>query len=408
MTSARRTAMRMASAYSRKSDFRRTGAMTSTGAGASGRNSVRFMGPSALEDRQEGLLRHFHLADLLHALLTLLLLLEELALARDVPPIALGGHVLAHGLDGFPRDDPAPHRGLDGHLVELAGNDPAELLGQRLAFLVRLVAVDDDGERVDGIAVQEDVELDHVRLAELQEVVVERGVALGDGLEPVVEVHHDLREREVELDVATLAHVLERLVLAALLLGELVHLAHELRGHENGAAHIGLFDALDLVGGRELGGVLHLDGLALRAHHPEAHGGRGHDEGEIELALQALLHDLEMEHAEEAAAEAVAEGQRGLGLEVESGVVEAELLQGVAQALVVRVLDGVETGEDHGLGVAVAGHGRAVGWSTSVIVSPILASATRLMEAVRNPTWPALSSSTWRMSGAKTPTCCTS
>src|SRR5215510_12828621 len=119
MTRARRTA----SAYSRKSDFRRTGAMTSTGAGASGRNSVRFMRPSALEDGQEGLLRHFHLAHLL---------LEELALARDVAAVALGGHVLAHGLDGFPRDDPAPHRGLDGHLVELAGNDLAELLGQRL------------------------------------------------------------------------------------------------------------------------------------------------------------------------------------------------------------------------------------------------------------------------------------
>src|SRR5215467_3662827 len=253
MTRARRTAMRMASAYSRKSDFRRTGAMTSTGAGASGRNSVRFMGLSALEDGQEGLLRHFHLADLLHALLTLLLLLEELALARDVAAVALGGYVLAHGLDGFPGDDPAPHRGLDGHLVELAGNDPAELLGQRLALLVRLVAVDDDGQRVHRIAVQEDVELDHVGLAELQEVVVERGVTLGDGLEPVVEVHHDLREREVELDVAALPDVLQRPVLPALVLGELVDLAHELCGHEHRAAHVRLLDALDLVRGRELG-----------------------------------------------------------------------------------------------------------------------------------------------------------
>ena len=45
MTSARSTAMRMASAYSRKSDLRRAGAMTSTGAGAgaSGRVSVPFM-----------------------------------------------------------------------------------------------------------------------------------------------------------------------------------------------------------------------------------------------------------------------------------------------------------------------------------------------------------------------------
>src|SRR5215510_10585341 len=361
MTRARSTAMRMASAYSRKSDFRRTGAATSTGAGASGRVSVRFMGCSALEDGQEGLLRHFHLADLLHALLTLLLLLEELALARDVPAVALGGHVFAHGLDGFPGDDPAPHRGLDGHLVELARDDPAELLGQRLALLVGLVAMNDDGQRVHRIAVEEDVELDHVGLAELQEVVVEGGVALGDGLQSVVEVDHDLGEGKVELDVAALAHVLERLVLTALLLGELVDLAHELRGHEDGAAHVGLLDALDLVGGRQLRGILHLGGFPLRAHHPEAHGGRGDDEGEIELALQPLLHDFQVEHAQKAAAEAVAEGERGLGLVVEGRVVEAELFQGVAQALVVRVLDGIEAGEDHGLGVAVARAGRRGG-----------------------------------------------
>ena len=37
----------------------------------------------------------------------LLLLLEQLALARDVPAVALGGDVLAHGLDRLARDHPA-------------------------------------------------------------------------------------------------------------------------------------------------------------------------------------------------------------------------------------------------------------------------------------------------------------
>src|SRR5262247_2473353 len=185
MTSARRTAMRMASAYSRKSDFRRTGAMTSTGAGASGRNSVRFMRPSALEDGQEGLLRHFHLAHLLHALLTLLLLLEELALARDVAAVALGGHVLAHGLHGFPRDDAAADGRLDGDLEHLTGDDATELLHQHLAPLVGLVAVHDDAEGVDRVAIEQDVQLDQIRDPEVGELVVERGVTLGDRLQPI-------------------------------------------------------------------------------------------------------------------------------------------------------------------------------------------------------------------------------
>ena len=48
-----------------------------------------------LQRRQEGRLRDLHLAELAHALLALLLLLQQLALARDVAAVALRGHVLA-------------------------------------------------------------------------------------------------------------------------------------------------------------------------------------------------------------------------------------------------------------------------------------------------------------------------
>ena len=47
------------------------------------------------------------------------------------------------------------------------------------------------------------------------------------------------------------------------------------------------------------------------------HAGRGGDEVEVVLALEALLNDFEMEQAEEAAAEAEAEGDGGLGFEGE-------------------------------------------------------------------------------------------
>src|SRR5437773_8202430 len=209
ITRASSTAMKMASAYSRTSDLRRAGVAASRGAGASGRVSVSFIGLSALQDRQERLLRHLDLADLLHALLALLLLLEQLALPRDVAAVALGGDVLAHGLDGLARDDPAPDGRLDGDLVELSRDDAAKLFGQRLALLVGLVAVGDDAQCVHRVPVEQDVELDHVRLAKLEEIVVEGRVALRDRLELVVEIDHDLGEREVELDVAALADVFQ-------------------------------------------------------------------------------------------------------------------------------------------------------------------------------------------------------
>src|SRR5262245_48031594 len=115
MTRASTTATTMASAYSRMRDLRRgLAAISAPGEGAvvSGRVSVVLMERSALQDREKGLLRDLHPADLLHPTLAFLLLLQQLALARDVAAVALGGHVLAHRLDGLPGDHAAADRGL--------------------------------------------------------------------------------------------------------------------------------------------------------------------------------------------------------------------------------------------------------------------------------------------------------
>ena len=52
-----------------------------------------------LQDAHKGLLGDLDAADGLHALLALLLLLQELALARDVAAVALGDDVLVSDLD---------------------------------------------------------------------------------------------------------------------------------------------------------------------------------------------------------------------------------------------------------------------------------------------------------------------
>ena len=65
------------------------------------------------------------------------------------------------------------------------------------------------------------------------------------------------------------------------------------------------------------------------------HRRRGGDEVEVELALEPLLDDLHVEQAQEAAAEAEAEGDRALGLVGDGRVVEVELLERVAQQRVV-------------------------------------------------------------------------
>src|SRR2546425_4998849 len=73
-----------------------------------------------LEHREEGFLRDLHGPHLLHPLLPLLLLLEELAFARDVATIALGRHVLAERANRLARDHLGADRGLDHDLEQLA------------------------------------------------------------------------------------------------------------------------------------------------------------------------------------------------------------------------------------------------------------------------------------------------
>src|SRR5687768_369809 len=74
----------------------------------------------ALQDRHERLLRDIDAADALHALLALLLLLQQFALARHVAAVAFGGDVLADGFDGLAGDDLPADRGLQRDLEEVA------------------------------------------------------------------------------------------------------------------------------------------------------------------------------------------------------------------------------------------------------------------------------------------------
>src|SRR3546814_17807622 len=76
--------------------------------------------------------------------------------------------------------------------------------------------------------------------------------------------------------------------------------------------------------------------------------GRRGDEIETELALQALLHDLQMQEPEEAAAEAEAEGGAGFRLVEKGGVVQRQLGQRIAQFIIVGGVDRKQDSEQIG------------------------------------------------------------
>jgi hypothetical protein len=142
------------------------------------------------------------------------------------------------------------------------------------------------------------------------------------------------------------------------------------------------------------GGVVDLEHLAVAERHAVAHARRGGDEVDLELALQPLLHNLQVQQAQEAAAEAEAERDRVLRFEVEGAVVQPQLFERVAQhAVFVRFPPDTARRTPSASSPQSPAAARRRWGRRRVIVSPILASDTVLMLANRKPTSPAESSS---------------
>jgi hypothetical protein len=80
--------------------------------------------------------------------------------------------------------------------------------------------------------------------------------------------------------------------------------------------------------------------------HLVDHAGRGGDEVQVIFAGQPLLDDLEVQEAEEAAAETEAERCAAFGFEAERRIVEAELVKAVAELFEVRGVDRKQAAED--------------------------------------------------------------
>ncbi|MCY1235649.1 hypothetical protein D9M72_482720 [compost metagenome] len=119
-----------------------------------------------------------------------------------------------------------------------------------------------------------------------------------------------------------------------------------------------LQDRFDLARIRHLRRVFHRDHGAVAHLDLVHHRRRGGDQVHVELALQALLHDLHVQQAEEAAAEAEAQRLRHFRLEHQRGIVQAQLFQRLAQGLVLVGLDRVQAGEHLRLDFLEAGQRR--------------------------------------------------
>jgi hypothetical protein len=106
---------------------------------------------------------------------------------------------------------------------------------------------------------------------------------------------------------------------AAAVVVRLHHCSDVLLRDDDRRGHVRLLDLLDIP--RELGRVVHFEPAAVLLLHAVGDIGRGHEQVEVELALEPLADDLHVEHTEEAAAKPKPSAC-DVSAQHESGVVE--------------------------------------------------------------------------------------
>src|SRR5256885_1123698 len=142
----------------------------------------------------------------------------------------------------------------------------------------------------------------------------------------------DLAKRHLVVEDDALAGtVLEMLEHAAPILAELHHRADIDGRDDDRQLHERLRDRFDGGGIRQQGRIVDVRRATTTEMDLVLDSRRGRDQLELELALEALLHDLEMQQAQEATPKAEAERRRVLGLVRKSGVVQLQLLERLLQ-----------------------------------------------------------------------------
>src|SRR5450830_1809249 len=106
----------------------------------------------------------------------------------DVTAIALGQNVLAQRLDVFSRNDGGANGCLNGHIEHLPGNQLAHLGSHRTTTELAVGAMDNNGQRIDSLTVDQHVDLDHIGRPVFLELIVHRGVTAGGRFETIKKV----------------------------------------------------------------------------------------------------------------------------------------------------------------------------------------------------------------------------
>ena len=216
----------------------------------------------------------------------------------------------------------------------------------------------DRGEGIGLFIVDQHIQPHQFILAIPNQVVFHGGIALGAALHLIEEIRHHLRQRHLIVQRHPVGgdvfHVDEFTppLLAQLHQGAVIGI-----GGIDLELHIGFFDRFALLRIGQGGGVIHHLRAAIQHVHPIHHRWGGHDQIQVVFPLQPLLHDLHVQQAQKAAAEAEAHRAAGFRLVLQGRIGEPQLVERFPQIGILIRIGGEQAAEHHRLGFRVARQG---------------------------------------------------
>ena len=238
---------------------------------------------------------------------------------------------------------------MNGDLKHLRRNGFAETFADHAGTCDCTVRMADGGEGVNRFAVDENLQLDRRGWLVSVRIVVHGTVAACAGLELVVEIKNDFMERHTRRDHdMEFVDGLRAEADTAFVQHEIHDIAHVGRGRDDLRFDHGLLHMVDRARIWHVERIVYLLHGSVLKEHMVDDGGICENQIHIVFAREALLDDIHVEQAEEAAAEARAEGDGAFRLGDERAVVEPQFRDVEFQRFVVRRVDGIDAREDHG------------------------------------------------------------
>ena len=215
--------------------------------------------------------------------------------------------------------------------------------------------MDDEAQCIDDLTVDHDIQLHHLRGLVALELIIVGCIALRTGLDRIEEIIDDFVQRHLVLQNRTVRlDVLRTLIYATAILAELHDGTHEFRGHHNLHIDHWLFDMIDLGRIRKVRRVRQLHHRAVGLIYMVDNGWCRRHQVEVILSLQTLLYDIEVQKAEEAAAETEAEGLGGLRLILKRCIVQLQLFKGIPEIRILHRIGRIDTTVYHRLHLLIA------------------------------------------------------